>query len=100
MSEIKALGASLTGSVSAKSALSGKLSSNRTLSGNISIMKEYDVYNGAYQVVPRAFDAQTLQTAEKLLKEDITVTDVPYWETSNESDGVSAYIAKELEYGN
>lgn len=57
--------------------------------------QQYDQYTGEYQVIPKAFDSQTLDTANKLLEEDIVVSEVPYYETANEADGVTSYIARE-----
>ncbi len=96
MSGIQALD-SLSGKMSGESVLRGTLSGSESLNGSICVTKEYDVYSGDYKVVPRASSSQTLHTANKVLKEDILVTEVPYWETSNESNGTTAYIAKEVD---
>lgn len=56
---------------------------------------EYDTYTGEYQVTPKAFDSQTLDTANKVLNADIIVSEVPYYETANETGGVTSYIARE-----
>ncbi|MCB6646211.1 hypothetical protein LI154_13300 [[Clostridium] scindens] len=37
-----------------------------------------------------------LPTANKVLKKDIVVQKVPYFETSNNYDGVTVYIAEEV----
>lgn len=95
MSSIKAL-ESLSGTISAECTLSGKLSCEDGLNGSLSITTEYDAYTGNYQVIPHAFDAQILNTENRLCKEDIVVVAIPYWETSNDSDGVTAYIGKEV----
>lgn len=87
---------SLAGSISAECTLSGKLSCTGGLSGKISILREYDLYSGDYKVVPKAFNGQTLQTTNKVLREDVIITEVPYYETSNASNGTTAYIAKEV----
>ena len=55
-----------------------------------------DRYDGEYVVIPQASDAVTLSTKDKLLLDDVTVTKVPYWETSNQSGGLTAYIASEV----
>lgn len=55
-----------------------------------------DKYLGPYQVVPLAFDDQTLETKDKLCTEDIIVEKVPLWETSNLSGGYTVYIAERL----
>lgn len=57
--------------------------------------KEFDSYTGEYTVIPKAYNSQTLDTANKLLEEDIVVSEVPYYETANEADGVISYIARE-----
>lgn len=96
MGGIKALD-SLSGTISAEDTLRGKLSGDAGLKGSICVTKEYDAYAGDYKVIPKAFDSQVLETANKVLKENVTVSEVPYWETSNESNGTTAYIAKEVE---
>lgn len=54
-----------------------------------------DPYTGEYEVVPKAFSSQTLETANKVLDENVVVAEVPYFETSNTSAGKTAYIARE-----
>lgn len=94
MSSIKAIG-SLNGSISAECTLGGKLSCSGGLFGKISILREYNHYSESYNVTPKAFENQTLQTTNKLLEHDIIISQVPYFETSNVSNGTTAYIAKE-----
>lgn len=95
MSEIKALD-SLTGTISGISELEATLSTNEMLKGQLSVPKEYDVYAGPYDVIPKAFDSQILETENRAMKKDVTISKVPYWETSNESNGETAYIAEEV----
>lgn len=57
---------------------------------------EPDEYTGEYEVTLKTFDAQVLQTANKLLSDDITVKKVPYSETSNKADGKTVYIGQEV----
>lgn len=54
---------------------------------------------GEYQVVPKAFEQQVLPTSNRVLKEDVVVREVPFYEVSNESDGVTAYIGKDMGNG-
>lgn len=78
--------------------LSGTLSSTtRPLSGRLSSQPPagYSLYTGDYEVTPKAY-AQTLETANKLLTENIVVAAVPYHETSNDSDGLTVHIAEEV----
>lgn len=99
MDGVQALSA-LSGTISGEDTLRGKLSGETGLNGNICVTKEYDAYTGEYDVTPRAFGPQILETANKVMKENVTIAEVPYWETSNESNGTTAYIAKEVEaYG-
>ena len=60
------------------------------------VIPDYETYDGEYEVVPAAYSAQTLNTTNKLLTDDVTVTEVPYYETSNEF-GVTVYIADEVD---
>lgn len=85
MSEIKAFGS-----------LSGKLSGIPGLYGKLSVLSQNDPYLGDYNVVPKADNALTLETAHKFLNENIIVAAVPYFETDNASNGITAYIAKEI----
>lgn len=51
----------------------------------------YDIYTGAYTVVPKYFD-QILDTDEKLMSDDVTVLAVPYSEVSNPDGGLTVII--------
>lgn len=57
--------------------------------------EDYEHYNGAYSVTPKAFQSQTLDTADKVLSSDIVISEVPFYQTTNESGSVTSYIAKE-----
>lgn len=57
--------------------------------------EEHESYDGTYKVIPKAFNSQTLDTANKVLERNIVVTEVPYYETENTSNGVTSYIARE-----
>lgn len=52
-------------------------------------------YDGAYTVIPKAYDETILPTEGKTLAADVTVTVVPYYETTNTS-GKTVYIASEV----
>lgn len=59
-----------------------------------------EIYDGAYSVHSEAHEVQILPTANKQLVKNITVEKIPYYETSNLSDGITAYIGSEVEiYG-
>lgn len=48
-------------------------------------------YDGAYEVTPTASE-QSLPTRDRLMRGDVTVHKVPYFETSNESGGYTISI--------
>lgn len=58
-------------------------------------MDSMPAYEGETTVIPKADIATVLQTAGKCLREDITVTKIPYYETSNPT-GDTVYIASEV----
>ena len=95
MDGIKAV-ETLSGFISAECTLVGNVSCAGGLTGKMSVVQEYDAYTGDYKVIPQAFNEQVLPTAHKVLAEDVVITKVPYWETSNISNGMTAYIAKEV----
>lgn len=52
-------------------------------------------YEGDYEVTPKTY-SQTLETKSKYMTDDVTILEIPYFETSNESDGLTVYIANTL----
>ena len=52
-------------------------------------------YKGEYTVIPKANEPTVLETAGKTLNKDVTVTKIPYYETSNPT-GDTVYIASEV----
>lgn len=60
---------------------------------------ELPVYDGTYEVTPLANEETRLLTAQRYMTDDVTVTAIPYYETSNQS-GNTVYIGTEVEiYG-
>ena len=55
-----------------------------------------DPYTGDYVVTPLAYISQILPTAGKRMEENVVVLDVPYYETSNPSNGLTVYIAETI----
>ena len=55
-----------------------------------------DAYEGPYEVTPRAHNETILETRNKLMADNVTVLEIPYWETTN-PDGKTVYIAGEVE---
>lgn len=54
-----------------------------------------EIYDGTYEVIPKANQSQTLETANKMMEEDVLIFEVPYFQTSNEH-GDTVYIASEV----
>ena len=73
--------------------LQGTIYANKTLMGTINIGGSYDGYKGEYEVVP-ARREQVLETQNKLLKQNITVIEIPYSSVSNLGGGKTFYIAR------
>ena len=57
-----------------------------------------EVYKGEYAVTPKV-EAQSLETANKLLKQNVAIRAIPFYETTNNSGGMTAYIGSEVPYG-
>ena len=55
---------------------------------------DVDEYEGDYDVTPKANAQTVLPTQDKLLRDNVTVDKVPYYQTSNEY-GDTVYIAAE-----
>lgn len=55
-----------------------------------------DKYDGAYTVVPKA-EAQVLPTKKKYLEDNVTVTEIPYFDVTNPAGGQTIYIGSEVE---
>lgn len=51
-------------------------------------------YDGEYEVTPLVNKETTLQTANKTMGRNVVVKRVPYFETSNDSDGETVYIGE------
>ena len=55
-----------------------------------------EMYNGEYMVTPSP-EAQVLETAKKIMKDDVTVKKIPFYNVSNTDGGSTVYIGKEVE---
>jgi hypothetical protein len=49
-------------------------------------------YEETYDVIPKANETQVLNTKNKLLIDDIKVKEIPYYEVSNDKDGMTVII--------
>ena len=55
---------------------------------------EYPVYHGPTAIKPEAYHMQILQTNNTVVKENILVLPIPYYETSNPYGGNTVYIGE------
>lgn len=60
-----------------------------TMAQNISDIQtggggEYDFYEGSYNLVPKAV-SQAIETKDKVMKDNVTVAEIPFHEVSNET---------------
>ena len=53
------------------------------------------LYEGDYIATPKVTE-QTLPTAKRFLEHDVTILQIPYFETSNNSGGNTVYIGNEV----
>lgn len=84
------------GELSSERTLSGELQSVSVLTGTINVLQngggEYEIYDGPYRVIPKTDSEIVLDTDNKLMINDVTVEQVPYYETLNLSGGNTVYI--------
>lgn len=59
--------------------------------------EDVEEYTGAYEVIPKAHTSQILETADKKMTNDVTISEVPFFNVSNSSGGLTSYIAKEAD---
>lgn len=88
---------SLSGELNTKKKLVGNISGTASLTGDIAISNtvivDYDEFEGPYEVKPLV-ESQTLDTKEKLMKEDLVVLAIPYAEVANLSNGITVTIGE------
>ena len=61
----------------------------------LTIHKDAEYYEGEYKVTP-AVVAQTLPTAKRTMKDDMTILAIPYYDVSNQAGGQTVYIGNEV----
>lgn len=83
--------------ISGVNSLNASLSAVGSVPGTVSpkINRE-KYYTGTYTVTPKADKTQVLPTADKTLTDDITVNKVPFYDAHNDANGMTAYIAMEV----
>ena len=76
----------------------GELKSSGSFDGELGVIvteRMPDEYQGEITIIPRARTDTVLPTKDTVVREDITVKQVPFYATSNEAGGSTIYIAKE-----
>lgn len=61
----------------------------------VPVYKDVPLYEGEYEVTPKVSE-QTLPTAKKMLTEDLTIKEIPYFSVGNNSGGNTVYIGNEV----
>lgn len=56
-----------------------------------------EIYDGNYEVIPKAEEGQTLQTAQKYMTQNVSVHKIPYYEIDNAAGGTTVYIGTDDE---
>lgn len=82
---------SLRGALSSSQTLDGKVVGTLEIVGKMNVGGQAEVYEGDYEVIPKV-TAQSLPTKEKYMIDDVTVKEIPFFETSNNSGGNTVYI--------
>ena len=92
-------------SISLKVNISGNQSLNALLrqkdipiAGGLNNPTSLPNYEGSYDIVPKT-EEQTLETKNKILRDNMLIESIPYYETSNQY-GETIYIGSEVNYGN
>lgn len=94
------INSTLHGEPDVEATISGTVDLSETVEGQVGIFTaisagECEPYLGPYTVTPKANNAQVLATENKRMLDDVTISKIPYWETSNEK-GLTVYIADEV----
>lgn len=97
----------ITGNITSSININGSLSSNSNLIAKVENINNLDAslniggsgsyldYSGSYDIIPNQ-NNQTLQTENRVLRQDLLVEKIPYFETSNDY-GKTVYIGSEVE---
>lgn len=86
----------IKGTLNPTEQIRGKLNPAQQMRGLMTLPQVVppDIYEGETVIVPSSFTDQELATRNKMVKTDILVKQIPYYETSNES-GITVYIGND-----
>lgn len=62
---------------------------------NVISLYDGEEYKGNYEVTPQV-TSQILKTKNKVMMQDMTIKEIPYYEVGNLANGNTVYIGKEL----
>lgn len=88
----------LVGTLGISSQLSCSLSASY-LTGELTLSNQISSFDGDYTITPKAHSEQELECQGFVMRENVLVLKVPYWETSNLQDGLTVYIAEDSSNG-
>lgn len=88
----------INGFLSGKKTITGKIRNKEQLVGSLGISTSgvTEQYGGEYEVTPRIV-SQVLQTKQKVMTDNLTIKEIPFFDVSNTSGGTTVYIGKEIE---
>lgn len=83
----------LKGRISGQGSLNGNIRDRAKMSGTLHYAKSKPLpwYEGEYEVTPKWEDI-VLETKQKSMRDDVTVTEIPYLEVENPQGGVTVVI--------
>lgn len=85
-------------SITAEIAESESITSEIDVGGVVQLLPEdIGIYDGETTVEPKATSETVLETAQKIVQDDITVLRVPFYQVSNPQGGNTVYIAYDTE---
>ena len=82
---------SITGILQKRENLIGVLSEPHELTCTIDKSAVVNYYTGDYEITPAVY-SQIMPTRNKTMYDDVTVQEIPYYETSNEQGGYTVII--------
>lgn len=60
----------------------------------VPVYEDIPEYEGVYDITPKVVE-QRMETKDKLMRDDVTIKSIPFFNVSNTSGGTTVYIAKE-----
>lgn len=85
----------LTGTIHPIVQIRGSLSPAINLTGHVCMPDGYDIYSGDYNIIPETF-SQTIESKNKVMKNDVTIAGIPFYEVSNTEGGTTCIIGGKL----